>query len=72
MLAIPRKICQKAGRKQQVNLRIAAEEKQAIKVLRDVAGIKYVEAQGVKEPDTVDVWVEAEKDIDVRKPFLMH
>ena len=52
-----------------LTLRIAAPERQA-EVLRDVAGIKYVEAQGVREPDTVDVWIEAEKDIDVRRPVF--
>ncbi|MFY9175748.1 MAG: ATP-binding cassette domain-containing protein [Caldicoprobacterales bacterium] len=66
----PDNLSRRLGESSKLTLRIAAEEKQAIKVLRDVAGIKYVEAQGVKEPDTVDVWVEAEKDIDVRKPIF--
>ena len=66
----PENLSRRLGESSKLTLRIAAEEKQAIKVLRDVAGIKYVEAQGVKEPDTVDVWVEAEKDIDVRKPIF--
>lgn len=66
----PENLSRRLGESSKLSLRIAANEKQAIKVLRDVPGIKYVEAQGVKEPDTVDVWVEAEKDIDVRRPIF--
>lgn len=66
----PDNLSKRLGDSSKITIRIAAPEKQAVKVLRDVAGIKYVEAQGVKEPDTVDVWVEAEKDIDVRRPIF--
>ena len=66
----PENLSRRLGESSKLSLRIAANEKQAVKVLRDVPGIKYVEAQGVKEPDTVDVWVEAEKDIDVRRPIF--
>lgn len=66
----PDNLSKRLGDSSKMSIRIAASEKQAIKVLRDVAGIKYVEAQGIKEPDTIDVWVEAEKDIDVRRPLF--
>jgi len=66
----PENLSRRLGESSKLSLRVAAPEKQVIKVLRDVAGIKYVEAQGAKEPDTIDVWVEAEKDIDVRKPIF--
>lgn len=66
----PDNLSKRLGDSSKMTLRIAASEKQAIKVLRDVAGIKYVEAQGVKEADTIDVWIEAEKDIDVRRPLF--
>ena len=66
----PENLSRRLGESSKLALRVAAPEKQVIKVLRDVAGIKYVEAQGAKEPDTIDVWVEAEKDIDVRKPIF--
>jgi ABC-2 type transport system ATP-binding protein len=62
----PENLSKRLGESSKLTLRIAAPERQAVKVLRDVAGIKYVEAQGVREPDTIDVWIEAEKDIDVR------
>ena len=57
----PENLSRRLGESSKLSLRVAAPEKQVIKVLRDVAGIKYVEAQGAKEPDTIDVWVEAEK-----------
>ena len=66
----PENLSKRLGESSKLSIRIAANEKQAVKVLRDVPGIKYVEAQGVKEPDTVDVWVEAEKDLDVRRPIF--
>jgi ABC-2 type transport system ATP-binding protein len=66
----PENLSKRLGESSKLTLRIAAPERQAVKVLRDVAGIKYVEAQGVREPDTIDVWIEAEKDIDVRRPVF--
>ncbi len=66
----PENLSRRLGDSSKMTLRVAAPEKQVIKVLRDVAGVKYVEAQGVKEPDTIDVWVEAEKNIDVRRPLF--
>lgn len=66
----PDNLSRRLGDSSKMTLRIASSEKQAIKVLRDVAGIKYVEGQGIKEPDTIDVWIEAEKDIDVRRPVF--
>lgn len=66
----PENLSKRLGESSKLTLRIAASERQAVKVLKDVAGIKYVEAQGVREPDTVDVWIEAEKDIDVRRPVF--
>lgn len=66
----PDNLSKRLGDSSKMTLRIATSERQALKVLKDVAGIKYVEAQGIMEPDTVDVWVEAEKDIDVRRPLF--
>ncbi|HZJ57851.1 MAG TPA: ABC transporter ATP-binding protein [Clostridia bacterium] len=66
----PDNLSKRLGDSSKMSLRIAASERQAVKVLKDVAGVKYVEAQGIMEPDTIDVWVEAEKDIDVRRPLF--
>jgi len=53
-----------------LSLRVAGPEKQVLKLIREIEGVKNAEAQGVKEPGTVDILVEAEKDIDVRRPLF--
>jgi len=54
--------------KNRMVLRVAGSESGAIKAIKTVDGVKYAEAQGVKEPDTVDVLVEA--DMDIRRPLF--
>lgn len=49
---------------------MAGPERQVLKLIRGLAGIKSVESTGVKEPGTVDILVEAEKDIDIRRPVF--
>lgn len=66
----PDNLSKRLGDSSKMTLRVAAQEKQALRVLRDIAGVKYVEAQGIKEPDTIDLWVEADKDIDIRRPIF--
>ncbi|MCG8499447.1 MAG: ABC transporter ATP-binding protein [Firmicutes bacterium] len=51
-------------------VRVAGEESHVIKALKDLTGIKYVEAQGQKEPDSIDYIIEAEANIDIRKPLF--
>lgn len=54
--------------KNRMILRVAGSESGALKAIKAVDGVKYAEAQGVKEPDTVDVLVEA--DMDIRRPLF--
>jgi ABC-2 type transport system ATP-binding protein len=56
-----------AGR---LSLRVAGPEKQVLKLVRELEGVKNAEVQGVKEPGTVDILVEAERDIDIRRPLF--
>lgn len=51
-------------------VRIAAPENQVVPVLSAIPGMLKVEVQGVMEPGTVDVLVEAEKDIDIRRALF--
>ncbi len=51
-------------------VRAAGPEKQVLKAIRDITGVKYVESRGVREKDSVDVIVEADKSIDIRKPLF--
>ena len=51
-------------------MRIAAPEDQVVPVLSAIPGMLRVEVQGVMEPGTVDVLVEAEKDVDIRRSLF--
>ena len=51
-------------------IRIGAQEKQALKVINALDGINYVEAQGSNEPDTIDILVEADPNVDIRRPIF--
>lgn len=53
-----------------LNIRIAGPEKQVIKLLNEVPGIKLAESIGMKEPESVDVMIEADRDIDIRKSIF--
>ena len=50
-----------------LQIRIAAPEKQAIKIIRDIPGIVNVQFQGSREAGTSDLVVETGADLDVRK-----
>ena len=66
----PENLSKRLGESSKMTLRVAAPEKQVIKVIKEIPGVKYVEAQGVYEPDTIDVLVEAEEDIDIRRSLF--
>lgn len=66
----PENLSKRLGETSKMTLRVAAPEKQVIKVIKEIPGVKYVEAQGVYEPDTIDILVEAEEDIDIRRSLF--
>lgn len=51
-------------------LRVAGPGESITQLLRKIPGIKYFEMQGVMEPGTIDLLVEAEKDVDIRRPIF--
>lgn len=51
-------------------LRVAGTTAEVTQTVQSVPGVRLVEAQGVREPETVDILVEAEKDIDIRRPIF--
>jgi ABC-2 type transport system ATP-binding protein len=53
-----------------LSLRVAGPEKSVLKVLNDIPGVKLAEYNGTKEQETIDVLVEADKDVDIRKPLF--
>lgn len=50
-----------------LQIRIAAPEKQAVRIIRDIPGIVSVQFQGEREPGTSDLIVETGSELDVRK-----
>lgn len=53
-----------------LSLRIAGPEKSVIKIIQELPGVNFAEAQGVREPNTVDVVVEADAKVDIRRPLF--
>jgi ABC-2 type transport system ATP-binding protein len=51
-------------------VRVAGPEKQALKVIKEIHGVKLAELQGSKEKGTVDIIVESVPEIDIRKPLF--
>lgn len=50
-----------------LQIRVAAPEKQAMKIVREIPGIKSVQYQGEREEGTSDIIVETDSELDVRK-----
>lgn len=51
-------------------VRIAGSESASTKLIRSLPGVHYVEGLGVREKDTVDILVETEKGVDIRRPMF--
>ena len=66
----PENLSRRIGDSSRLSLRIAGPEKPVVKLLAEIPGVKYADSQGSREPDTIDVIVEAEKNIDIRKPVF--
>ncbi len=52
-------------------LRIAGSEETVTGIIQKVLGVKSVEMLGTREPESIDVLVEAEKDTDIRKSLFL-
>ena len=53
-----------------LTLRVAASERDVLAAVRGVSGVNKAEGIGSKEPDTVDIVVEAGRDSDIRRPVF--
>jgi len=53
-----------------LTLRVAAAEKDVLPLLRKLDNVLKVDSLGKKEPETVDVVVEAKREADVRRPVF--
>ena len=66
----PENLSRRLGDTGRLSIRVAGPEKQVLKLIGGLAGVKSVESTGAREPGTVDILVEVEKDIDVRRPVF--
>ena len=58
------------GDSSKLNLRIAGEENLILKAIQEIDGINNLESLGVREPGTIDLIVEADPDVDIRRPLF--
>ncbi|MFU0799433.1 MAG: ABC transporter ATP-binding protein [Xylanivirga thermophila] len=66
----PENLSRRIGDSSKLILRVSGPDKQVLKTIREIQGVKYADIQGNKEPDTVDILVESQKDIDIRKSLF--
>jgi len=53
-----------------VRLRVLGNERDVQKAIREISGIRSIEALGSKEPGAVDFMVEADRETDIRVPLF--
>ncbi len=63
----PEELSNKLSISSKLLLRVKGPKQAVYKLLREMPEIERVDEQGVREPDTVDLFVEAKKDMDVRE-----
>lgn len=68
--ALTEDLARSAAANSRYAVRVAAPEDQVIPVLSAIPGMLKVELQGSMEPGTVDVLIEAEKDVDIRRALF--
>lgn len=68
--ALTEDLARSAAANSRYAVRIAAPEDQVVPVLSAIPGMLRVELQGSMEPGTVDVMIEAEQDVDIRKALF--
>ena len=66
----PENLSKGLGDSSKITLRIAGQEKPVLKAIQELPGIHFAESQGTREPGTVDVVVEAEPNVDIRRPLF--
>ena len=66
----PENLSKNLSTSSKLTLRVAGPKDQVVKVLKQIRGVKEILPQGIKEPDTIDILIEAEKDVDLRRPIF--
>ena len=60
-------LSQSVGEPNRMTVRIGAPEKSVSRIIREISGVNYVEALGVKEKNSTDFLIETEPGTDVRR-----
>lgn len=68
--ALTEDLARSAAANSRYAVRIAAPQDQVVPVLSAIPGMLRVEIQGSMEPGTVDVMIEADKDVDIRRALF--
>lgn len=66
----PENLSKNLSASSKLSLRVAGPKDQVMSMLNKLSGVKEILLQGIKEPDTVDILIEAEKDTDLRRPIF--
>lgn len=66
----PENLSRNLSASSKLSLRVAGPKDQVMSILSKLSGVKEILLQGIKEPDTVDILIEAEKDTDLRRPIF--
>lgn len=67
----PEELSKKANNSNKVLLRVKGAKQDILNKIREIEDVELVEEQGVHEPGTVDMLVEAKKDIDIREILFL-
>lgn len=67
----PEELSKKIHNSNKVLLRVKGEKKEIYKTIREMEDVELVKEQGAYEPGTVDIVVEAKKDIDIRETLFL-
>ena len=68
--ALTEDLARSAAANSRYAVRLAAPQDQVVEVLSAIPGMLKVELQGSMEPGTVDVMIEADKDVDIRRALF--
>ena len=67
----PKELAKKANKANKVVLRVKGAKQDIIKRIKEIEDVKLVKEEGIYEPGTVDLLVEANEDLDIRETLFV-
>jgi len=67
----PKELAKKVNNSNKVLLRVKGSKQDVYKKIKEMEDVKLVQEQGVNEPGTVDLLVEAKNDLDIREALFI-